>query len=104
MASYNKGTGLTAVAVDAVTPVKGIATPTNGRAGYRVKNPLAVVLYVREVPVGSSAPTFADMVTSRINHAEIDPGDVFESGAREFTDVYLCCASGTGNALFEEIL
>lgn len=104
MASYSKGTGLTAVAVDAVTPVKAFATPANGRAGYRVKNPLSVVLYVREVPLAGSAPTFANMVTSRINHAEIDPGDVFESGARDLTDVYLCCASGSGNAYAEEIV
>lgn len=104
MASYQQvSPPTTAVAVDATTPVKLFTTPAAGRLGWRVYNCLAGDLYISIVPTGTSAPSFADMVTNGKSSFRCPSGYTLEDGARAGCDVYAVMSSGTGNLYPQEI-
>ncbi len=94
------------VALNALTPTKLFSTHTTAsprdRRGWRLTNSTAAVIYVLELPPGTTDPTFADMITSKKYDYAIAASTVQESGATE-ADVWAILASGAATVYPREI-
>lgn len=92
------------VAVSATTPTQIVdGTDDIDRAGGRMHNPQAQLLYIVELPVGSAAPTKAEMVTNGARDWVLGEDDTVEFGSRK-ADVYAVYESSDANAYHKDII
>jgi len=104
----------TSKAVDNITPIKLFSTNNTTRVGWQASfgTCTSIVVYFAEVPEGSTAPTFADIVTNGkyiVDYLD-KSGSVFPpnpsagmpSGRK--VDVYAVAASGSGTIWVRELL